>query len=207
MKNNPTGAMGVADHLGWNWKSAAGLPVVNIPGCPAQPDNMTEVAALPGAAPGRPGAGARPRRGAAPALAVRAHGPRGLQPGRLRRAGRSSRPSTATTRAAWSSSAARARWSSATSRSAAGSTATAAAPTWAASAWPARCPASPTSTCRSWTPDRAGGDGARTSSGSPSGRCSGTSATATSRTSTTSSPSGASPGSTLTTGYQPRNYS
>jgi len=43
MKNNPTGAMGVADHLGWNWKSVAGLPVVNIPGCPAQPDNMTEV--------------------------------------------------------------------------------------------------------------------------------------------------------------------
>ena len=42
MKNNPTGAMGVADYLGWNWKSAAGLPVVNIPGCPAQPDNMTE---------------------------------------------------------------------------------------------------------------------------------------------------------------------
>ncbi len=43
MKNNPTGAMGVADHLGWKWKSTAGLPVVNIPGCPAQPDNMTEV--------------------------------------------------------------------------------------------------------------------------------------------------------------------
>ncbi len=43
MKNNPTGAMGVADHLGWDWKSVAGLPVVNIPGCPAQPDNMTEV--------------------------------------------------------------------------------------------------------------------------------------------------------------------
>ena len=43
MKNNPTGAMGVADYLGWNWKSTAGLPVVNIPGCPAQPDNMTEV--------------------------------------------------------------------------------------------------------------------------------------------------------------------
>ena len=42
MKNNPTGAMGVADHLGWNWKSSAGLPVVNIPGCPAQPDNVTE---------------------------------------------------------------------------------------------------------------------------------------------------------------------
>jgi hydrogenase small subunit len=42
MKNNPTGAMGVADHLGWDWKSSAGLPVVNIPGCPAQPDNTTE---------------------------------------------------------------------------------------------------------------------------------------------------------------------
>ena len=43
MKNNPTGAMGVADYLGWSWKSKAGLPIVNIPGCPAQPDNMTEV--------------------------------------------------------------------------------------------------------------------------------------------------------------------
>ena len=42
MKNNPTGAMGVADYLGWDYKSGAGLPVVNIPGCPAQPDNMTE---------------------------------------------------------------------------------------------------------------------------------------------------------------------
>ena len=42
MKNNPTGAMGVPDYLGWNWKSKAGLPVVCIPGCPAQPDNMTE---------------------------------------------------------------------------------------------------------------------------------------------------------------------
>ena len=34
--------MGVADYLGWNWRSRAGLPVINIPGCPAQPDNMTE---------------------------------------------------------------------------------------------------------------------------------------------------------------------
>ncbi len=43
MKNNPTGAMGVPDYLGWSWKSSAGLPIVCIPGCPAQPDNMTEV--------------------------------------------------------------------------------------------------------------------------------------------------------------------
>ena len=64
----------------------------------------------------------------------------------------SSPPSTATTRAAWSSSAARDRWSAATCPSAAGSTASAAARTSAASAWPARCRASPTSTCRSWTP-------------------------------------------------------
>ena len=43
MKNNPTGAMGLPDYLGWKWKSKAGLPVVCIPGCPAQPDNMTEM--------------------------------------------------------------------------------------------------------------------------------------------------------------------
>ena len=43
MKNNPTGAMGIPDYLGWSWKSKAGLPIVCIPGCPAQPDNMTEM--------------------------------------------------------------------------------------------------------------------------------------------------------------------
>src|SRR5947199_6653250 len=42
MAGNPTGAMGLADYLGWNWRSKAGLPVVNVPGCPVQPDNMTE---------------------------------------------------------------------------------------------------------------------------------------------------------------------
>ena len=67
MKNNPTGAMGVADHLGWNWKSSAGLPVVNIPGCPAQPDNMTEVLLYLALHLAGLRAGARPRRGAAPA--------------------------------------------------------------------------------------------------------------------------------------------
>ena len=56
MKNNPTGAMGLADYLGWKWKSKAGIPIVNIPGCPAQPDNITEtlmylVFALAGRAP------------------------------------------------------------------------------------------------------------------------------------------------------------
>ncbi len=42
MAGNPTGCMGLADYLGWNWRSAGGLPVVNVPGCPVQPDNFTE---------------------------------------------------------------------------------------------------------------------------------------------------------------------
>ena len=42
MAGNPTGCMGLADYLGWNWRSAAGLPVVNVPGCPVQPDNFME---------------------------------------------------------------------------------------------------------------------------------------------------------------------
>jgi len=43
MKGNPTGAMGVPDFLGWGWRSRAGVPIVCIPGCPTQPDNMTSV--------------------------------------------------------------------------------------------------------------------------------------------------------------------
>ncbi len=42
MRNNPTGAMGLRDYLGWNWTSRLGTPVVNLPGCPVQPDNITE---------------------------------------------------------------------------------------------------------------------------------------------------------------------
>ncbi|MGH9417093.1 MAG: hydrogenase expression protein HypE [Terriglobales bacterium] len=42
MAGNPTGAMGLADYLGWGWRSKAGLPVVNVPGCPIQPDNFME---------------------------------------------------------------------------------------------------------------------------------------------------------------------
>ena len=42
MEGNPTGAMGLADYLGWNWRSKAGLPIVNVPGCPVQPDNFME---------------------------------------------------------------------------------------------------------------------------------------------------------------------
>jgi hydrogenase small subunit len=43
MAGNPTGAMGLADYLGWDWRSQAGIPIVNVPGCPVQPDNFMEV--------------------------------------------------------------------------------------------------------------------------------------------------------------------
>jgi hydrogenase small subunit len=43
MQGNPTGCMGMADYLGWDWKSSAGIPIVNVPGCPVLPDNFTEV--------------------------------------------------------------------------------------------------------------------------------------------------------------------
>jgi hydrogenase small subunit len=42
MAGNPTGAMGLPDYLGWQWKSAAGLPIVCVPGCPVHPDNFME---------------------------------------------------------------------------------------------------------------------------------------------------------------------
>ncbi|MFA6206863.1 MAG: hydrogenase expression protein HypE, partial [Methylocystis sp.] len=42
MKGNPTGCMGLQDYLGAEWKSKAGLPIVNVPGCPVQPDNFME---------------------------------------------------------------------------------------------------------------------------------------------------------------------
>jgi hydrogenase small subunit len=42
MEGNPTGCMGLADYLGWDWRSKAGLPIVNVPGCPVQPDNFME---------------------------------------------------------------------------------------------------------------------------------------------------------------------
>lgn len=39
---NPTGAMGTADYLGRDFRSAFGLPVINIPGCAPVGDNITE---------------------------------------------------------------------------------------------------------------------------------------------------------------------
>ena len=34
MEGNPTDCMGLADYLGWEWKSKAGIPIVCVPGCP-----------------------------------------------------------------------------------------------------------------------------------------------------------------------------
>jgi hydrogenase small subunit len=42
MEGNPTGCMGLADYLGWKWKSKAEIPMVCVPGCPVQPDNFME---------------------------------------------------------------------------------------------------------------------------------------------------------------------
>jgi hydrogenase small subunit len=42
MAGNPTGAMGLPDYLGWNWRSKGGLPIVCVPGCPITPDNLSE---------------------------------------------------------------------------------------------------------------------------------------------------------------------
>lgn len=42
MAGNPTGCMGLPDYLGWQWKSKAAIPIVCVPGCPVQPDNMTQ---------------------------------------------------------------------------------------------------------------------------------------------------------------------
>jgi len=42
MAGNPTGAMGLGDYLGWDFESAGGLPIVNVPGCPVQPENFMD---------------------------------------------------------------------------------------------------------------------------------------------------------------------
>jgi hydrogenase small subunit len=42
---NPTGSMGLMDFLGKDYRSALGLPVINIPGCAALGDNFTETVA------------------------------------------------------------------------------------------------------------------------------------------------------------------
>ncbi|MFF4957204.1 NADH-quinone oxidoreductase subunit B family protein [Streptomyces sp. NPDC001222] len=42
MAGNPTGSMGLADYLGWEFRSRGALPIINVPGCPIQPENFME---------------------------------------------------------------------------------------------------------------------------------------------------------------------
>ena len=114
MKNNPTGAMGVPDYLGWNWKSKAGLPIVCIPGLPGPARQHDRDAAVPRAASRRARAGPGARRGASAQVAVRAHRARELQPRRLHRAGRVRHRVRLRSPLPGQARAARARWSSAT---------------------------------------------------------------------------------------------
>ena len=43
MAGNPTGCMGLGDYLGKDFRSQGGVPIVNVPGCPVQPDNFMDV--------------------------------------------------------------------------------------------------------------------------------------------------------------------
>ena len=90
MAGNPTGAMGVPDYLGWDFKTKAGIPIVNVPGCPVHPDNLSETILYllyqaAGTAPMIPLDEA-----GRPTWLFGADRPRGLRPRRLLRAGRSS---------------------------------------------------------------------------------------------------------------------
>jgi len=42
MEGNPTACMGLPDYLKPGWKSIASVPIVCVPGCPVQPDNMSQ---------------------------------------------------------------------------------------------------------------------------------------------------------------------
>ncbi len=169
MRGNPTGAMGLRDYLGASWESRLGVPIVNLPGCPVQPDNITETLlhlALHVSGVGGIELDEQGRRNGCSGARVQESCGRPASPIRA-----SSRASPATRAAAWSSSAARAPSSSATCRCAAGQLASAAAPTSAASATVARCPAFPIASCRSWSPARSGWR-RRGCASSPTARCS-----------------------------------
>ena len=83
MRNNPTGAMGLRDYLGLELALAPrACRSSTCPGCPVQPDNITEtllhlVLHLAGH-----GAADRPRRAGPAAADLRPHGARGLRPRR-----------------------------------------------------------------------------------------------------------------------------
>ncbi len=153
MEGNPTGCMGLPDYLGWEWKSKAGLPIVYVPGCPVQPDNFMETLLyllyqVAGLSPMIP--------------LDDAHRPTWLFGKTVHegcdRAGYYEQGDFAHEYGSPKCLVKIGCWGpvvNATCPSAAGWPASAAAPTSAASASAAPCPASPTSSCRSWTSRRA----------------------------------------------------
>src|SRR5277367_5332865 len=48
MSGNPTGCMGLADYLGWDWRSKAGLAVGNVAGRRGEPEKFEGRVAFPG---------------------------------------------------------------------------------------------------------------------------------------------------------------
>ena len=52
MAGNPTGCMGLADYLGWDFRSAGGLPIVNVPA--ARSSRRTSWRRSPGCSTRRP---------------------------------------------------------------------------------------------------------------------------------------------------------
>ena len=136
---------------------AADVPIVNLPGCPVQPDNITETLLLLALHLAGHGSRARARRAGPSAADLRPDRPRALRPRRASPSRASSRGRPRTIGRCLVKLGCKGPGGQVQrARSAAGSTVSAAARTSAASAWRARCPASPTSSCRSWTPNPLG---------------------------------------------------
>ena len=88
MQGNPTGCMGLADYLGWEWRSKAGVPIVNVPGCPVQPDNFMETVLYLLYQVAGHGSDDSAGRSTAPDLVIWSYRSRRLRSRRLLRAGR-----------------------------------------------------------------------------------------------------------------------
>ena len=80
MRNNPTGAMGIRDYLGWNWKSQGRHPDRQHPRLPRPAGQHDRDAHAPRLRARGHGAGARARRRRPARQPVRPHRPRELQP-------------------------------------------------------------------------------------------------------------------------------
>ena len=95
MEGNPTGCMGLADYLGWDWRSKAGLADRERSGLPRAAGQLHGDRALSALSGGRAGAHDSAGRSAAADVAVRQDRARRLRSRRLLRAGRFRGRSTA----------------------------------------------------------------------------------------------------------------